>query len=81
MGSINRLLACMSSSPLALLELLLDEADERADKIFTIQTGTVGSAPAGAARAPCSAGGQGSVRIKGASVSRKPGLTVPQNAG
>lgn len=77
LGIINCLLACMSSSPLALFELLLDEADERADKIFTIQTGTVGSALAGSTEAPCSAGGQDSVRIKRASGSRKPGLTVP----
>lgn len=35
-GSINCLLACVSSSPLALLGLLLCGTDERADKIFTI---------------------------------------------
>lgn len=44
LGSISCLLACVSSSPLAVFELLLDEADERADKIFTIQTDTLGSA-------------------------------------
>lgn len=67
----------MSSSPLALFELLLDEAHERADKIFTIQTDTVGSALPASARAPGSAGSQDCVRIKGASVSRKLALTVP----
>lgn len=77
LGSINCLLACVSSSPLALFKLLLDETDERTDKIFTIQSDTMRSALAGSAWAPYSAGSQDCVRIKGASVSRKPGLTVP----
>lgn len=62
----------MSSSPLALFELLLDEADERADKIFTIQADSLGSAVLQQLGLPALPGL--GVRIKAASVSKKPGL-------